>query len=185
MLSLTTQVHKTALLASLYISRGIIGIGVGITGTAAWALASLWFGKPNHSSTSGIVLVMVIDAGVLLARYFIVSIYDINESLYQAFLLPICVSFVVTIGTMTLDINEKAFEKQLVLKYSSTQDDINIGININTNTDNTDIGNNTIKSGNKIINVVDIADIHKEILYSGAKYNKIDQLSLETWFILI
>ena len=138
--------NKYTVLSFLFLTRAIAGFGIGINFSYLNSLQSIWFAKSEYVSMAAQIMDLSIEAGASTAKYTYIAIYNINNEMYQPFLISVGLSICATLGSIIAQRDEINFIKHVKssfggdidTKYTKSDDD-NDNINGNNGHDDTSI----------------------------------------------
>ena len=101
----------------LYFGRALIGIALGIDDVAVNTIYSLWFGKSRWVSVAFITLAQTLEIGSITARYCIVPIKNIRNSLLDPFILGLAFGALSLFSSFWMLYLDQVYTKQSNLIY--------------------------------------------------------------------
>ena len=122
-ISMSNTIENRHITVSMcFIARSIAGFGIGINFSCLNALQSIWFSKSKYVSMAAQIMDLSIETGAALAKYTYIGIYNINNEMYQPFLISVGLSIFATLGAIFAEHDEIAFVNDTNSKFN-----INIG----------------------------------------------------------
>ena len=97
----------------MYISRVIFGCGFAMVQICTYTVVSLWFGKSKWNSFALVIIGQTVEIGILIARYTVRPLYDLNNSFWEAYGIGIVWSALSIITTCISAILERNFSQNL------------------------------------------------------------------------
>ena len=155
--------NKYTVLSFLFLTRTIAGFGVGINFSNLNSLQAIWFAKSEYVTMAAQIMDLSIEAGVSIAKYTYIAIYNINNDMYQPFLISVGLSICAILGSIVAQRDEINFieyvktsfggDITLDTKYTRSDDNDNGNDNNRYDDDSSIIGTmRTLCDGNQLNN---------------------------------
>eukprot|EP01084_Bolivina_argentea_P044711 82263_1 len=106
-----------------YLGRVFIGIGYGIDNVTISTSINVWFSNSEWLTFALNAVYSTYEIGVLISRYSMTSIYNINNDLIMPYLLGVLFGFISIVSCITMIVIEKSFLKKFNIP-STTCDDL-------------------------------------------------------------